>query len=196
MTAGGSTALINPHVALAAAATATATGDAALAGQREGQGQAIDIVRINGWGFRTHDAMPFSQPADPAAYRVFGSTVVAPCSGLVLVAEDRLPDRPVGADATATPLGNHIILRCGARVLTLGGLKQGSVEVAPDMRIVKGRHIAQVGNSGEGDEPHLHIQLQLAAADGQPLLSGAAVPFRLIGNYPVRGEQYDLRIAR
>ena len=79
---------------------------------------------------------------------------------------------------------------------TLGGLKQGSVEVAPDMRIVKGRHIAQVGNSGEGNEPHLHLQLQLAAADGQPLLSGAAVPFRLIGNYPVRGEQYDLRIAR
>jgi hypothetical protein len=178
VTAGGSTPLLNPH------------RDALTP---PGQSEAVDLVRIDGWGFRTRTPALFAQPADPAAYRIDGTTVVAPCSGTVSATVNDQPDLPVSARNSGDALGNHVILRCAALTVVLAGLKQGSVTAVADATVHRDEPIGQVGNSGEGGEPHLHFHVQREAAAGTPLLTGAAVPVRMINAYPVRNTQYQVR---
>lgn len=177
VTAGGANIALNPHA------------EASLPQQ---QSRAVDLVRIDGWGFRTHAAAPFSQPDDPAAYRMTGTTVVAPCSGMVEAVVDGRPDLPVTSAAETGALGNHVVLRCAGLAIVLGGLKQGSILPAVGARLARDEPIGQVGTSS-GGEPHLHMHVQRAAAPGAPPLSGAPLSFRLSGSYPVRNTQYQVR---
>lgn len=177
VTAGGANALLNPHAA---------------AGQPQAQRGAVDLVRIDGWGFRTHAAVPFSQPDDAAAYRMTGTTVVAPCSGMVEAVVGDRPDLPVNTPAQAGALGNHVVLRCAGLAIVLGGFKQGSILPAVGARLARDEPIGVVGTSA-GGEPHLHMHVQRAAAPGLPPLSGAPLSFRLSGGYPVRNTQYRVR---
>jgi murein DD-endopeptidase MepM/ murein hydrolase activator NlpD len=85
------------------------------------------------------------------------------------------------------------VLRCGALIILLSHLQQGSVTISPGTVVRKGDPLAKAGNSGDSAEPHLHIHAQRPAAPGQPLLSGEPVPIRLIGEYPVRNLHYDVR---
>lgn len=183
VTAGGATALINPHLL---------SQDPANPEWR-GQSDGVDLVRVDTLGFRTVDRVPFSLPEQPEAYRIFGTTVVAPCSGRVEQTENLLPDMPVPVRDTDYPLGNHVVLRCGALIILLSHLQQGSVTISPGTVVRKGDPLAKAGNSGDSAEPHLHIHAQRPAAPGQPLLSGEPVPIRLIGEYPVRNLHYDVR---
>lgn len=177
VTAGGSNRLLNSHV------------DAMVSNS---QVSAVDLVRIDGWGFRTHAAVPFSQPAEPSAYRMAGTTVVAPCSGKVQAVVDDQADLPVTGIAETGALGNHVVLRCAGLAVVLGGLKQGSIVAAVGTRVARDEPIGTVGTSS-GGEPHLHMHVQRAAASGAAPLSGAPLSFRLSGSYPVRNMQYVVR---
>jgi hypothetical protein len=48
--------------------------------------------------------------------------------------------------------------------------------------------IAEVGNSGASDEPHLHIHAQRAGSSGAAF-SGDPLPIRLNGRYLIRGDR-------
>jgi hypothetical protein len=183
VTGGGSTELVNPHLMTLAPAYS----------DWRGQSHGVDLVRIDALGFRTHDRIPFVQPEEVDAYRIFGTGVVAPCGGRVEAMANQLPDMPVPIRDTEYKLGNHVVLRCGALVVVLAHLQQGSVTVTPGALVRKGDPLGNAGNSGQSDEPHLHIHAQRPAAAGRPLLSGEPVPIRLIGEYPVRNLQYEVR---
>ncbi|MBX9729042.1 MAG: M23 family metallopeptidase [Sphingopyxis sp.] len=183
VTSGGSTELVNPHLGTLAPAFR----------DWRGQSYGVDLVRIDTLGFRTHDRTPFARPEEAEAYRIFDTPVIAPCSGRVEQTENLLPDMPVPIRDTDYKMGNHVALRCGALLVVLAHLQQGSVIVSPGTLVRKGDPLAKVGNSGQSDEPHLHIHAQRLAQPGQPLLSGEPVPIRLIGEYPVRNLQYEVR---
>ncbi len=177
VTNGGSTGLINPHASTAA--------------EEPGQIHGVDLVRIDGAGFRTRTSELLVQPSDPAAYRIYGTPVIAPCGGLVEAAVDDLPDGSVPQSGPATSIGNHVRLRCVSNIVVLGNLRQGSIAVEPGRMVGKGIVIGAVGNSADG-EPHLHIHAQRAAVPGAEPLSGAPVAIRFEGSSPVRNTQFAI----
>ncbi len=172
---GGSNRLVNPHVLT-------------LSGERfrpfRGQSYGVDIVKVNAWGFRATGL----RPSDPAAYEIFGESVHAPCAGRVIQAEDGLRDLPPPQTDRENLGGNHVILECGEVWVLLGHLQQGSVRVAEAEIVEVGREIGLVGNSGNSDEPHLHIHAQQPGTIAAPL-GGDPVPIRLDGRFLVRNSR-------
>ena len=152
-----------------------------------GQSHGVDIVQIDGFGLRAKGM----QPSEPGAYRIYGAKVRAPCAGDVLAAVDGLPDmQPPQADRDHLA-GNHMLLRCAAADVLLGHLRPGSLRVAAGARVRSGDPIAEVGNSGNTGEPHLHIHAQRPGPPGAPF-SGEPLHITLGGRYLVRGDRIEL----
>ena len=63
-----------------------------------------------------------------------------------------------------------------------------SLRVAPGDRIESGAALAEVGNSGQTMEPHLHIHAQRPAAPGAAPISGAPLPLLIGGAVRIRGD--------
>jgi murein DD-endopeptidase MepM/ murein hydrolase activator NlpD len=72
---------------------------------------------------------------------------------------DGLADQPIGSVDHKHPAGNHLVIDIsGGRYIMLAHLRQGSIRVAIGDRVTAGQAIAEIGNSGNTTEPHLHIQ--------------------------------------
>lgn len=137
--------------------------------ERPGSAQqyALDIGKLNWLGTRAWGLYPRQLDR----YAVFGETVVSPCSGRLLDTIDRFPDLiPPNVDREHLA-GNNIVIECKGIEILLAHLKQGSVRVRVGESIREGQPVAQVGNSGNTSEPHLHIH---ATRDGRgiPMLFG------------------------
>jgi hypothetical protein len=158
---GGANGLLNHHV-----------------GHRA-QHHAADIVAVSPAGFRAAGLLP----SDPGRYAIHGAAVVSPCAGTVAAVRDGLPDlRPPTADPD-NAAGNHLVLACGDLRVEIAHLRAGSLAVAPGDPVAPGTPLAEVGNSGNSTEPHLHLH----ATD----VAGTAVPITLGGRTPARGRQLD-----
>lgn len=115
-------------------------------------------------------------------YFIFGKPVVAPAAGILVDCIDGRPDNPVGkfgvdyAELARTKDrrllgGNFIILDHGNGEFSFfAHLKQGSLQVKKGDRVTSGQVLAQVGNSGDSFEPHLHYQLQKGPVIGSETL--------------------------
>ena len=172
---GGGTLLINAHRA------SSDPTNLRLQPWR-GNGHAVDLVALNGWGLRARGL----RPRDPAQYLSFGVAVVSPCHGEVVAAVDGLPDMPVPTWDRDNMAGNHLLLACQGVHVLLGHLQQHSVSVAVGQSIRTGDSLGAIGNSGGTDEPHLHIHAQLPGPASAPF-AGDPVPMRVDGQYLVRG---------
>jgi Peptidase family M23 len=150
-----------------------------------GTAHGVDLVALDRWGLRVNGVMP----ADPHRYVIFGRAVIAPCAGEVIVAVDGLPDMPVPQVDRDHLAGNHIILRCADADILLGHFHKGSVRVQGGQRLNIGDPVAQVGNSGNTSEPHLHINAQKPGTPEAPF-SGAPIPIRIDGRYLVRNSRF------
>lgn len=169
---GGSNGLVNAHLM-------TLTGDRFRA--YRGQSYGVDFVRVNRWGMRARGLAP----SDPADYVIFNDVVSAPCSGTVVAAVDGLPDlRPPEIDR-ANMAGNHVIVECGTAWLVMAHFRNGSVRVRNGDSVRAGVHIANVGNSGNSNEPHLHIHAQRPGTTAAPL-GGDPLSIRFDGRYLAR----------
>lgn len=174
--AGGSTELLNAHLM-----TLTAARFEAFRGQSYG----VDLLKLGPFGLRASGLLP----GDPARYAIYGDRVFAPCAGIVVHAEDGAPDMPPPQpDRTRMP-GNHVLLDCDGVHVLLAHFTPGSVRVAPSEHVTTGTVVGLVGNSGNSNEPHLHIHAQRPAASGRGLLSGDPLPIRLNGEYLVRNDR-------
>jgi murein DD-endopeptidase MepM/ murein hydrolase activator NlpD len=69
-----------------------------------------------------------------------------------------------------------------------GHLLAGSIQVAPGAGVKMGDHVAAVGNSGNSDEPHLHIHAQAPGTAADPF-SGDPLHLLIAGSYPVRNQR-------
>ncbi len=132
----------------------------------------------------------------------FGKSVLAPAAGTVVAVEGSRPDGVPGKiDRDAEPEGNFVVLDLGRNVWAFFlHLKSGSVVVKPGEKVKAGDPLAQVGSSGRGLEPSLHVHLQDASEPGKgngwPLVfsnvlkNGTFVP----SAEPVRGERFAPRL--
>jgi hypothetical protein len=174
--AGGSTELLNPHLM-----TLTETRFQTIRGQSYG----IDLLKLGPFGLRASGLLP----GDPARYAIYGDPVFAPCSGVVVFAEDGAPDMPPPQPDRTRLRGNHVLLDCGGVHVLLAHFKRGSVRVAQSEPVTTSTVLGRVGNSGNTNEPHLHIHAQRPAAPGREPLSGDPLPIRLDGKYLVRNDR-------
>jgi hypothetical protein len=180
ITGGGSVELLNPHLM-------TLTDDRFRA--YRGQSYGIDVVKLDTYGWRAVAPLP----ADPAGYAIYGSAVHAPCSGRVVQAEDGAPDMSPPHPDRSRMAGNHVLLECDGVHVLLAHLQPGSIRVRREQTIEVGAIIGTVGNSGNTNEPHLHIHAQRPAPAGHAPLSGDPLPIRLDGRYLVRNDRVNVR---
>ena len=150
-----------------------------------GTAHGVDLIALNRWGLRADGLTP----TDPQRYVIFGRPVIAPCAGQIIVAIDGLPDMQVPQVDRAHLAGNHVILRCTDADILLGHFRKGSVRVRVGQTLATGDAIAQVGNSGNTSEPHLHINAQLPGTVTAPF-AGAPIPIRIEGRYLVRNNRF------
>lgn len=170
---GGSTSIINYHGAFAAS-----------------QKYAIDINRLNDWGFRAESF----QPHKPSKYNIFGDTVYSPLSGTVIKVTDQLKDQDPPNRRPDQPAGNHIWIRHDSLYVLVAHLHHGSIMVKEGEKVRVHQPLAQVGNTGNTTEPHLHIQADVfpnARPDTESLLSGGrAVPITFGGRFLIRNSTF------
>ena len=80
------------------------------------------------------------------------------------------------------------MLDCDDFMVLLAHLKRGSVTVQAGQSIAAGDIVGAVGNSGNSDEPHLHVHAQRRGA-GALELGGEPLPMRFDGRYLVRNDR-------
>ncbi|MEV4348627.1 M23 family metallopeptidase [Actinoplanes sp. NPDC049596] len=156
-----------------------------------GQAFAVDLLMPTegapakiGWSLRTRA---------PRAYACFGAPVLAMAAGTVVRAvgarrdhrsRDTWPSliwmmtveafvREVGGAGWI--LGNHVIVEHDdGTFAAYAHLRKGSPMVRAGERVAAGQQLAEVGNTGNTSEPHLHVQLMdratPTAAAGLPML--------------------------
>ncbi len=156
-----------------------------------GTAHGVDLVAFDSWGLRADGVMP----TELQRYVIFGRRVIAPCAGQIIVALDGLPDMEVPQVDRAHLAGNHVILRCADADILLGHFRQGSVRVHMGQRLATGDAIAQVGNSGNTSEPHLHINAQMPGTATAPF-SGAPIPVWIERRYLVRNDRLAVSAPR
>jgi hypothetical protein len=150
-----------------------------------GTAHGVDLIALDSWGLRASRLMP----ADPKSYVIFGRPVIAPCAGEVVTAVDGLPDLQVPQMDHDHLAGNHVILSCAGADILLGHFHTGSVRVRVGQKLKVGDFIAQVGNSGNTSEPHLHINAMRPGTAMAPS-SGAPIPILINGQYLVRNDRF------
>lgn len=146
---------------------------------------SVDFVRQSGWGFRTVAKKSHApKPRQLSDYAVYGSEVSAPCSGTVIGVENDRPDVMPGHANRSLDGSNHVLLRCEKADVLLAHLQRGTVAVTPGETVAQNAPLGLVGNSGNTEEPHLHINAQKTLGDGTTI----AVPMRFSGRFLARGD--------
>jgi hypothetical protein len=145
---------------------------------------AIDWMQIKNGATFSGDAL------DKRSYHAYGKPVLAVADGRVVTVKDGLPDNVPGRNEgyhPAVPItidtvaGNTIMLDLGAgQFAHYIHLQPGSLRVKAGDHVRRGQILAQIGNSGDSREPHLHFEVATASS----LLAGEGVPY-LIDEYLV-----------
>jgi murein DD-endopeptidase MepM/ murein hydrolase activator NlpD len=140
-------------------------------------------MQINQWGLRADGFLP----ADPAQYAIFGTPVYAPCDGTVIRTENNREDMPPPLPDREVIPGNHVLLDCGEFIVLLAHFKKGSVAVGKGQTIETGQMLGEIGNSGNTNEPHLHIHAQRRGTGEMPL-DGEPLWMTFEGKFLVRNQ--------
>lgn len=153
------------------------------------QRYALDIMELNSFGFRAAGLIP----DQPESYQIFGNDIVAPCSGEVIATRADLEDQNAMVFDPENLLGNHIILFCQGNSILLAHLKHESVLVDVGDLVNAGKLIAQVGNTGNTSEPHLHIHVVRGRHTEKMDIASAQepVPMTFGGKFLIRNDKVD-----
>jgi len=99
--------------------------------------------------------------SDLNSYHCFGKDVLSPADGIVMEAVDGLMDNVPGSANNYMYPGNYLLIKHTKNEYSLlGHLKQRSLLVKEGDQVKMGQKLAQVGNSGNSTEPHLHYHIQ------------------------------------
>lgn len=137
---------------------------------------ATDIVKLNAFGNRANGI----SPSQLDSYAIFGNVIYSPCDGEVIIVRDDLTDNLPGDKDTVQPQGNYVLLKCNNTELLLAHLKESSVKVNIGEMVEKGQALAEVGNSGNTIEPHLHISAMQNHKPVELVFDGQAVSINTI----------------
>ncbi len=138
------------------------------------QWYALDFNKLTGPG---SVASPIWS-AENESHAIFGENVYCPCDGVVIETKGTVADnKGATMDVSAEDgMGNYITLNCDGVIVSMVHLKQGSLSVKAGDRVKEGMLLAQVGNSGFSQEPHLHFQAAKYQQDS--VLMGVPVQFQ------------------
>lgn len=155
-----------------------------------GQMYAVDLLQPSpeaptslGWALRGRQ---------PESYRCFGQPVRAMAAGTVVRARSRQRDHRARSSwplviwmmtaeaflrelgGTSSLLGNHVIVEHeDGSFAAYAHIRRGSAAVTEGDGVEVGQQLAEVGNTGNTSEPHLHVQMMdraiPAAAAGMPM---------------------------
>lgn len=123
-------------------------------------------------------------------YDIYGMEIVAPASGKIIAVHDSEKDVAPGKGNNDSIMGNYVYLQLEetGTYIVMSHLKQGSVKVKRGQYVTEGEGVAEVRNSGNSSEPHLHIHHQrqnpeetnMFLTEGLPLyfrdIDGPAMP--------------------
>lgn len=155
------------------------------------QRYALDVLAVNAFGLRASGFLP----DDLDSYMVWGTPILAPCTGEVLAAVDGLPDRPIMDPDPENLLGNYVTIFCKDATLLFAHIREGSVAVTAGDSVSAGQQIGEVGNSGNTTEPHLHIHAVRGRVTEQEELAytGEALPMTFEGRFLRRNKRILVR---
>ncbi|HEX8845085.1 MAG TPA: peptidoglycan DD-metalloendopeptidase family protein [Pyrinomonadaceae bacterium] len=118
---------------------------------------------INAWSLR----LPGKSGKKNEHHRIWGKPVYAMADGTVVGFENNIPENHnppnLSSDSPPAP-GNHFVLRHGTELMTYAHFQRGSLNPdlirnnVPGAAVRAGDFLGLVGNSGNSDRPHLHIQ--------------------------------------
>jgi hypothetical protein len=137
---------------------------------------AIVVVRL------TPDGRLFIWAPDQlASYPYYGTNVTAVDNGVVVKAQDGVPDNvpfdppPIDVTLTTVP-GNYVVVDIGGgHFAGYAHLVPGSLTVRVGDRVQRGQVLGRLGNSGNSDLPHLHFQM----TDGPLFLGSDGLPYEM-----------------
>lgn len=100
-------------------------------------------------------------------YYIYGLPALAAAEGTVLSVVNDQPETKIGEKSRAKNAGgNQVIIQVAEKeFLFICHLQPGSIKVERGERVVAGKEIGRVGNSGNSSEPHIHIHLQDSPKD-------------------------------
>ncbi len=147
------------------------------------QSYALDIVKINTFGFRTSKFFGEKLLKD---YEIFGEPVYSPCDGEVLLVEN-LVDDSMKLDSKIGIAGNHVLLNCNGVEVLMAHFQKSSIKILPGNIVNQGDFIGNVGNSGNSSEPHLHIHAENLTSNPE-ILDGKSIPIKINGKFLSRND--------
>ncbi len=122
---------------------------------------ALDIVRHSSFklSFKFRDTSLESSDT-------YGTDIYSPCKGVVREIRDGVKDQPIGIRGPNFGGGNTIIIGCDGFDVYMAHVKSGTFKVEEGEIIEIGEKVAQIGNSGNTDGPHLHLMAYRMDNDG------------------------------
>lgn len=132
---------------------------------------ATDIVRID-------ESNKSFLPLANSEYAIFGDFVYSPINGKVLKVENTIPDNQPFSGNYPYNTGNTIVIRQNDLYLLIGHLQQGTIKVHPGQEVTVNQLIAQIGNSGMSERPHIHMQLMSSKSENYWRGLGICMQFR------------------
>jgi heme/copper-type cytochrome/quinol oxidase subunit 2 len=146
----------------------------------EMEAYAVDVVKL--WNLRGSMSNGIL-PSWIWNYKIYDDPVLTPCMGTIVYIEDGHEDlKPF--EHPQSELGNYMVLQCAQAFVTLGNLRNGSINtnLKPGDLVDWNTVLAHVGNSGTPSIPHLHIR---ATADGWRPGTGTPLPMLFDGAYAI-----------
>lgn len=121
----------------------------------QAQHHALDIVQLRGGRSHARDGAALED------YYAFGQPLLAPADGIVTSVVDVYPDQRIGTVNLKHQEGNQVVVDVGTgHYVVFAHIMRGSPRVEVGDRVRRGQAMARVGNSGNSDQPHLHLQVQ------------------------------------
>jgi hypothetical protein len=173
---------------------------------------AFDVIGADARGAESFTDSSTPNPAKLSDFVIWGRDVLAVGDGTVVDVADRFPEErmsdPAKVNAPGYTMslllelvdkigpanslaGNYITIDHGNGEFGMYcHLKEGAIRVRAGQRVTKGEVIAQVGNTGNSSEPHLHFQLMdsmdFFTANGLPVMFENIPSEDLVATYPIK----------
>ncbi len=119
---------------------------------------ATDIVRVD------TTKKTFLPPGNDD-YSIFGEKIYSPISGTVIKVENGIADNIPYSGNYPYNTGNTVVIKNNDYYFLIGHLKKGSIRVKPGDPVQQNDLIANAGNSGFSERPHIHMQLIYSQTD-------------------------------